>query len=241
MSDPHPEPITTTLLLPGLDGTGVLLREFAAALPVSLSPQIISYPPREPLGYAELQEFVERHLPGRGRFALIGESFSGPLALRLAARAPRGLAGVVLAASFVQNPVTWIPPRASLMVGSWLFRLPKPKWFLRRYLVGTDSPPELVAGVWSAIQQVSPRVMAARVREVMRVDVRHELRHCPVPILFLGATHDRIVKPRQVGDLRSVQPAIEIEMLDAPHLVLERCPQQAAQVVAGFLSRAGLR
>ncbi len=46
------------ILLPGLDGTGILFEPLVRALPSHLSPVIIAYATQETLGYAELVEYV---------------------------------------------------------------------------------------------------------------------------------------------------------------------------------------
>ena len=71
-------------LLPGMDGTGELLDALASRLSLSRPVHIISYPLDKPLGYAELTGFAAARLP-EGRFAILGESFSGPVAIEIAA------------------------------------------------------------------------------------------------------------------------------------------------------------
>ena len=46
------------LLLPGIDGTGKFLREFANALRPSVEPIIVPYPLDRALGYDELEALV---------------------------------------------------------------------------------------------------------------------------------------------------------------------------------------
>lgn len=74
----------SAIVLPGLDGTGVLLEDFAAALSEHFDVQVIPYPADKPLRYPQLCAFVRERLPP-GDFILVAESFSGPVALRLAA------------------------------------------------------------------------------------------------------------------------------------------------------------
>ena len=72
------------VLLPGLDGTGALFRRFARALPEGLTSQAVHYPAHDPADYDDLLPRVRLQLP-QAPFVLLGESFSGPLAIRLAA------------------------------------------------------------------------------------------------------------------------------------------------------------
>src|SRR4051812_16660002 len=97
------------ILMPGMDGTGELFAPLLRALGNSIETTVLRYPTDEPLGYSELLPRVRAALPASGPFVLLGESFSGPLAIMIAAEAPAGLRGVILSASFASNPIRWLP------------------------------------------------------------------------------------------------------------------------------------
>jgi pimeloyl-[acyl-carrier protein] methyl ester esterase len=227
-----------TLLLPGLDGSGRLFARFVAAGTGAIDLRVLAYPRERFLDYGELETLVMGSLP-RGPFALLGESFGGPLALRIAARAPRGLVGVVLAATFHRRPARPLLERASAL-GSAFFRLPLPAHAVRLLLAGGDAGDDLVREVQDAVARVPARVMAARARAALAVDASEDLRACPVPLLFLGGAEDRLLRAEIPGEIRALRPDAEIRMLDTPHLVLQRCPQEAMAAVVDFLARAAV-
>lgn len=99
------------LLLSGMDGTGRLFGPLLRALPSSLSPVVGAYPADRPYGYAELLPLVEAAAPAGAEYVVVGESFSGLLALMLAAQRPPGLRGIVLCESFVRSPPNRIDRR----------------------------------------------------------------------------------------------------------------------------------
>ena len=84
--------LRSLVLLPGLDGTGLLFQPLVECLPDAIEPVVVSYPPDQKLGYEELLPLVLERLPA-APFVLLGESFSGPLAVMAAATAPRASAG----------------------------------------------------------------------------------------------------------------------------------------------------
>jgi pimeloyl-ACP methyl ester carboxylesterase len=92
---------TEIVLLPGLHGTGHLFADFARECPSAFVPRVIEYPCDRFLDYRELLPFVRDRLPQDSDFVILGESFSGPLAVMLAAGRPRRLRAVVLVATFV--------------------------------------------------------------------------------------------------------------------------------------------
>jgi pimeloyl-[acyl-carrier protein] methyl ester esterase len=93
------------VLLPGMDGTAVLLTEFAASFGQGVNVISVSYPTDRVLGYAELTQIARESLSPDEPFVLLGESFSGPIAISLAASAPPGLLGLVLCCTFARSPL----------------------------------------------------------------------------------------------------------------------------------------
>jgi pimeloyl-ACP methyl ester carboxylesterase len=229
-------PPLLTLLLPGLEGTGQLFSRFVSATDGTLELRTLAYPRDRFLDYAALEELAAREIPSDRPFALLGESFSGPLALRLAAKAPPGLVAVVLVTTFHRKPAAPLFRRLSLLAPAF-FRMPLPPHAVRLLLAGSDAPDDIVAEVRSSVASVEPRVMAARVREALRVDATDALRACPAPILFLGGKDDRLLRSALPIEIRSLRPDAEIRMLDAPHLLLQRRPDEAMQLVTEFLQR----
>ena len=223
------------VLLPGLDGTGVLFRPFVERLPADLTPIIASYPPDQQLGYSDLLPIVMEKLPREEPFVLLGESFSGPLALMAAATVPGGLNAVVLCATFVQNP--------TLLRFAWLAPIVRPFAF-RHYsqftavkaLLGQYSTPELRSLTKAAIGAVQPEVIAHRVRSVVKVNVEKELVECPVPVLYLRGARDLVVPKRNLREIQKSLPSIRVAVMDSPHMVLQTQPAACAQAISEFLS-----
>jgi pimeloyl-ACP methyl ester carboxylesterase len=229
-------PPLLTLLLPGLDGTGRLFSRFVAVRTGALDLRVLSYPPDRFLAYRDLDALVRRELPAGRPFALLGESFGGPLALRIAADPPPGLVGLVLAATFHRRPAARAIAALRVLSPAF-FRLPLPAHAVRLLLGGDDAPEDVVSEVRSAVASVKGAVMAARAREALRVDATEWLRRCPVPLLFLGGKHDRLLRSALPIEVRALRADAEIRMLDAPHLVLQRRPEESMRIVEAFLRR----
>ena len=222
------------LLLPGMDGTSRLFEPLLAALPATLPATAIACPTHAPFGYDELLPLILAAIPP-GPFVVVGESFSGPLAVMLAARRPPGLRGLVLCASFVQFPLQ-VPERWRTMVRPWVFRW-QPLWILSCVMLGRHGFGRLGRMFRAAVRTVSPVALAARALSVAGVDVTDELRGCPVPILYLQATGDMVVRPSCWEVVRSVRPDAEVAALPGPHLILQVSPSRAAEVLEAFCAR----
>ena len=161
-------------MLPGLDGTEVLFRPFLAVLPPWVQPVFVEYPPRGPNGYADLLPLVRAALDGQpGGAFVLAASFSGPLAVMLAAAEPARVRGLILSATFLRAPSRWLPharPAASgLLIGVLRTLRRVPVWTLRRR---ADPYRQAKAEIW---RRVPAGCLAARIRAILAVDVRELL------------------------------------------------------------------
>ena len=219
-----------TLLLPGLDGTGRLFSAFVPELPASIGAEVVSYPSDLALSYADLLA----RLPLRGEpVQIIAESFSGPLAIRAAA-AHAEVRALVLVASFAKCPVSWLHRVLGTATPAALFRRPPPRYVVRRYLLGDDAPEDDVAQLQTVVGEVAPAVIATRLREICMVDVEKDFGRLTIPVLYLAGSRDRLVDQRVAHQLLRLRPVMELETVDAPHLVLQRRPLEAAKRIAAF-------
>jgi pimeloyl-[acyl-carrier protein] methyl ester esterase len=226
----------TAVLLPGLDGTGEQFAPLIDALRPDVSTVVVRYPDA-PLDYDALQQIAASALPRDSKYIVLGESFSGPVAISLAAQSPRGLLGCILCASFVRRPrrilglalpfLGLVPPQ----------RVPST---LSDFLViGRFSTPALSQMQLDARRSLSPATLVARLRAVARVDVSDELRAISLPTLYMRATEDRLV-PRSAGDyFARLARAGRVVDLEGPHFLLQARPTLAAAEIREFIRKVG--
>jgi pimeloyl-ACP methyl ester carboxylesterase len=222
----------TLVLLPGLDGTGKLFANFLKALDLTLSPQVVPYPPDVPLGYDELEALVRAALPRRP-FVLLGESFSGPLAIRIAAQPPPALVGLILCVTFASNPfpnLAWARRLAAYLPLKSL-----PRWMRAPLMWGSASPSSAPRQPERAMAGVATAVVRRRIAELLAVDETAALRLISLPTLVLCAARDRVVsKAAPERLMRGIPHARRID-IDGPHLLLQTCPRECAAAVLGFI------
>lgn len=225
----------TLVLLPGLDGTGRMFAPFVDRCPAGWDTQIVRYPRDPRHGYDDLLPLVLDVLPTDRPFVLLGESFSGPLAVRAATQGLPGLRGVILCASFVRSP--------TLPVFQW------PSLFSPRLFAGmmwAESAVsrclgfctrELQRQLQATEPDVCPKVLSARVIETLSIDVTEELRQVDVPLMYLGAKWDLAVPSRCRRLVEKLRPDITTAIVPASHRLLQNCPQEAWSAVLPFLAR----
>ena len=225
-------------MLPGMDGTGRLFARLLPHLPPALEQVVVAYPGNEPLSYAQLLPFVQRALPGSEPFILLAESFSGPLAVMVASQHPQGLLGLVLVASFVRCPVSRVLALGAPLVRGWLMRALPPS-FQAWALLGRRASAQHRLELESAVNTVSPAVLAARARQVLAIDVSRDLAEVSVPILQLVASEDALVLRSSAELIQRSSPHVHTVTIAAPHLLLQVAPREAATAIESFAHSLG--
>ena len=221
------------VMLPGLDGTGKLLGDFARELSPDFETHVISYPTDVPLGYEELEERVRAALPADRPFVLLAESFSGPIAIRIAAEAPGGLTALVLCATFAKNPyplLGWAKPLAIFLPLKSL-----PRWIRSPLMWGSLAASRAPARAERAIAGVSGRVVRRRIAALLGVDATAALRRITVPVLVLYAPGDRIVPFSATRLILSHLTAAQAVAIEGPHLLLQTRAAACAAALTSFV------
>jgi pimeloyl-ACP methyl ester carboxylesterase len=218
----------TLILLPGLDGTGRLFAPLQKALEPDIQTIVFSYPTDEPLDYQTLVSNVERDLP-KTSYVIVAESFSGPIALEIAAHKPQGLQGLILSTSFAANPRPWLSLLIRRFIGPWCFRTQIPTWAIRALMTGADAPADLCSTIQDAIKTVSPQVLALRLREVINVNSSGALRNCSVPIFYFNGNEDRLLGKGPLALLSTLRPDMRVIDVPGPHLLLQTAPDICAR------------
>jgi pimeloyl-ACP methyl ester carboxylesterase len=225
----------TLVILPGLDGTGTLIAEFIGKMAPGVEVQALVYPNDEPMGYDELEALVRGALPTDRRYVLLGESFSGPLAIRIAADPPRHLAGLILCGTFAKNPFPWLRPLRALAV-----RLPiksLPRWLRAPLMWGSYDPRQATPRAERAMTGVAGAVIRHRIGEILGVDETRQLARIELPIMILAGRRDRIVPRAATRLLLHTSPSAQVEEIEGPHLLLQSRPEECAIPVLRFMRR----
>jgi pimeloyl-ACP methyl ester carboxylesterase len=226
----------TLVLLPGMDGTGLLFADFISALGPEFEARVITYPDDPSLGYNELEEIVRSFLPQDRPFAVLAESFSGPIAISIAASEPPGLFGLVLCCSFARNPRPLFAP-AEILLKFFPVKL-VPMAVLNKYLLGRWTSTRLRSALRGALAKVSSNTLRARAKAVTTTDVSAKLRQLRIPVLYLRATDDLLVTRTARGHILQTAPHVQVAELEGPHLLLQTSPSPAAATVGNFLRSA---
>ena len=226
--------VSHLVLLPGLDGTGRLFRWLSAEYAGPVALQVVSYPADARLGYRELTKYG-REIIGSRNVIVLGESFSGPIAVEIAASMPNQVKGLILAATFVRSP--W---------PAWLVRMSArlnpglaPRPLMHAILRGRNKDPTLTMEIEKILTEMAPEVRSKRLRDVANADVRDLLAMVRCPILLLHGTKDWLVPRTSVEKSLKSDPNATIALFEAPHMLLQTNAAAAARAIEAFVGKIG--
>jgi pimeloyl-[acyl-carrier protein] methyl ester esterase len=223
------------LLLPGLHGTEGLYPPLIRELPPWIEPITINYPLDSIHRYDDALRFILERVPD-GDFAVLGDSYSGPLALMVAHALPARVTSVILSVSFISNPMRPMLRWARLFAYAPFVRI-APVRAVVAMLINGREPRETFETVVREVKSVAPSVLAGRLRAAIDCDLRRELAESSHPMLYLRATDDRIVATRALRVMKEIKPAIESVDLEGPHALLLMRAAAAAREITRFLKR----
>ena len=238
-------------LLPGLDGTVELYREFCEVAGAEVESRVIGYPTERYLDLDELVEFVEERIPEGRPVILMGVSFSGPIAARLLARGKRKYVAALFCTTFVTSPHPVLLKLAPLLPLRLLFLSYHISGLVRFLFFERTSSPALIKLFQQVNNQLSSSVVAGRVRSLRSVDERKSLKDLTIPCCYLRAKNDRIVPKRAVRPFRTILrgatnagseelPLFTVIPLSGPHALLQCRPEESWEAIREFLREYGV-
>ena len=211
-----------------------MLGDFVTSLQKTYEVRVATYPTDTTPTYSELAKLVLQLAPTEEPYAIIAESFSGPIATLIAHANPSNLRAVVFVASFVRNPTALpkffrhlanIPP----MLSPTLVRLARPFTFGRW---GTH---KLDASLAKATEIFPSDVLASRIHQVMKVNELEKFGSLEIPMLYIRPTHDRLVGRKVMTTMKATNAILEVVEMEGPHFILQVKPNECANTVTAFL------
>lgn len=227
------EPPLTLVLLPGMDGTGELFANLLAELPVNLRTVVVRYPTSTVLNYEELTALATLQIPKNTPYVLLGESFSGPIAIALASQATEQLKGIILSGTFAVNPRP--------LLSKWSFLVPtvtiteKLLSLSNKLLMSNFQNEKVYEQLKLVLPRVSPETMRARLDAVIGVNYLAKLAKINVPILYLKGKQDHLVPASAAKTIAKFAKNVTLVEMDAPHLLLQIAAKQGAEAINDFM------
>ncbi|MBB3063379.1 alpha/beta fold hydrolase [Microbulbifer rhizosphaerae] len=219
------------VMLPGLDGTGILFRPLLAALPKWVRPRVIAYPKDQQLSIAEYADLVARQLP-HGGFTLLAESFSGLVALELMARKLPGLKSILFVVTFAAPPRPRLLNLARRLPGTGSVIRIAPDFLLQHFCLGKNASATELSLLREALAEVHPAILRHRLSLIASCQPL-EIKPQQPPCHYLQAARDRLVPPTAARWFGVHLESCQLDSLEGPHLLLQTRPKACAEWIAG--------
>ena len=109
---------------------------------------------------------------------------------------------------------------------------------IRRSLILGLIVSSLAAVAFFAFRSSADVVSAVRerLRQIARVDVSAELQRVNAPILYLQASHDRLVPTSAAEQVVRIAPHTKVVEIEGPHLLLQCVPKHCAEAIREFVT-----
>ncbi len=204
-----------------------MLRPLAEVLGQWFDVSVIAYP-FELSRYDEVVAWLSPRLPDEP-YMIVAESFSGPVALRVAMQRNGTLKGVVFVASFAKAPRR-VPAMLAGLLRFVPLHLGVFAHLARPFTIGCWISADFMARFRTVMHRVPPRTLAQRLQQVLRVDDSALMPD--IPCLFLQAEKDRLVPKAAADPFRNTS---DVQTIDGPHFLAQAQPERVGEKVREFV------
>ncbi len=225
--------MTTLLLLPGLDGTGLVFGPLVTQLPAEIETQLVRYPADRLMSLQEHVTFAKKQFPKKKPFVLLAESFSGPIALQLLADPPENLIGVIFVATFAHHPSPFLLDAGRILPQGLLLKLFTTTLFSRFFCLAGASK-DAVKLFRQALKSVKLQVLSQRLQILAELPPPPDTAFSG-PCLYIQPSNDRLVSSRALAPLQRHLPQLQVEKIHGPHIILLAQAVTGARLISDFI------
>lgn len=213
------------VLLPGMDGTGLMFKPLIKLLPESFNHKVIPIPETCFFSHRELAKTVVDDLP-EGPSVILAESFSGKTAYELCLMVPEKIIHVVFAASFLNKPnkltaFSRYLPLTPLKNGLI------PDWLLAKVLFGVEHPP--IELLHKSLSQVDNRLLRNRLGILAKMETPEK--RIDIPCTIINAVNDNLVSPEASLSISHNFKNSNTHELETGHFVLQAAPRDVEAIL----------
>lgn len=224
------------VLLPGFDGTGLLFNDFINKCPPEFTTEVIKIPSDGIQTYENLEERIHPNIPNKSRIVLLGESFSGPLATKIAANQNENIIGLILVSTFIKSPKS---PYFNYLPINMLAKIPIPICLMQYLLLGKEKDIGFTNSLKAIRRHLSPDLIKNRMNSILTADETENFLKVKIPIIYFRALHDKLIGYDSLKYLITLRPDIIVEEFETEHLLLQTAPKQSWDKIKHFCEIIG--
>jgi surfactin synthase thioesterase subunit len=231
------------ILLPGLDGTGILAQDFAKEFPYSKDLTVIVYPQSiekntlDQLAQIAENEILKNQYIDQNHCVFIGESFGGLVLLEVLKRNKIKPKALIFLVAFAETPK---PKLLSLVTKLPIDSLPWasiPKFLLKHFAIGSDATEEQIKLVQLTSSRVVPKILAHRLRIIESNPMKALQAHWTTPCLDIQASHDKAVPKKCAEWFKQHFSQFQLNIINGGHFLLHTRTQECIRSIEQFTKR----
>jgi len=215
------------ILLPGLDGTGLLFEKLKESFPENLDIEVISYDSLEGISYSDQASEIANRFEGIDIY-IVGESYSGRVAYELFKIRGCRVKGIVFLASFISSPSILSKFAGILPVG-----LITPNFLTKKliHLLGFSliGGPNISESVFASISKADKYKLKSRLRNIASLDEPAQPITCPVT--YIRPSKDLLVSTSAVELLSKKCSSFKQVTVNGGHFIAQSNPVECAQAI----------
>ncbi|WP_417534539.1 hypothetical protein [Marinobacterium stanieri] len=215
------------ILLPGMDGTGILFTPLIHHLD-GLDTKVIPLPNDGPQDYSTLSTHVASII-GDEECIIIAESFSGGIVETLLRSGEANIKHVIFFASFLSCPSFFLLKIAIYLPLQTLLNIPLiTPFFMRLFCLGHNASADSINLLKKAISLVPAATLKARMRQASAYKASSLVFHTPAT--YIHPKHDLLVSDRSL-EFVSRFNTIELIETDGPHFIIQSQPKKCSNLI----------
>lgn len=231
MTKPSVPATRRLILLPGFDGTGLLFEPIRQYLEHYFQLEVVSFD-----NSTTFDDYIDRVLTqiGDQPCCLLAESFSGPIALRIAANHADKIDAVILSTTFIETPYKPICRIAAKLPDLILQNVLLLKTLVKTLCLNNTHDKRLANKVINIVKTLPAKTIKQRLQILSSYSSLDSQPTGDISWLCLHATDDRIVGEKQTRELIAMLSKPIVTEINGPHLLLQAAPKTCANTIIKF-------
>lgn len=215
------------VLLPGMDGTGLLFDEFLSFY--DGKSVVIPLPTDTLQDYESLAQDVEEKMP-REDIVLLAESFSGGIVPHLLNITDKPIKCVIFVAGFLTPPNRLLLALARMLPIKNMATMPISMLFHRFLFLGKYAPRSQIDRFVEVVRSVPDAVLNKRLEIMMNMQMPRMT--TSIPSAYIQATEDKLVNAGKWSDFLQIFRGIKHYQIKGPHFILQSKPLDSAKLIS---------
>ena len=220
------------VLLPGMDGTGILFEPFLECAPDDVDISFIKLPQNKDYKYTDYAKYISQQI-GSDPTIIVAESYSGMIAYELLHTQKCDIRHILFAASFLSRPTKL----AALLkpIPIQLLRLfLKFRFMIGFVLFGRYKTSKLLDLFYQALSDIPDSTLKNRINQVANLEIPKNI--IKIPCSYIRPANDNLVSKTAINIIESKCDTLDRYDVDGTHFILQTNPKDCWHIIKRIIA-----